>query len=316
MSRRILRYRKGTQVFLRSSRMSATPEALKKTISVGFPCEPLIAVVHGAHSMSSLRHGTCRRIGGYTPSVKNFDALIFGYYEANKLIYVASIRNGFMPWSREQLFKSLKALQIAECRFTNLSGKQARTLGSRSKGRKNEKCRWLKPVLVGQFEYIEWTPDETCASYWTLLKLDEPTVTSIVARSDDIARAAIWDFPGKSVIISHAASFQKRRFKARSRVRSRVKRKEMHDVALTAGIRGSTPLGTGHLNAPDRAANVERLVCSDECRRSLVDHPDFRIGWLFAYQRRNHSSDAADLNLHHKKGRFVTSPSDCSLQRK
>jgi bifunctional non-homologous end joining protein LigD len=20
-------------------------------------------------------------------------------------------------------------------------------------------CRWLKPVLVGQFQYVEWTPD-------------------------------------------------------------------------------------------------------------------------------------------------------------
>jgi bifunctional non-homologous end joining protein LigD len=22
-----------------------------------------------------------------------------------------------------------------------------------------KECRWLKPVLVGQFEYVEWTPD-------------------------------------------------------------------------------------------------------------------------------------------------------------
>jgi bifunctional non-homologous end joining protein LigD len=22
-----------------------------------------------------------------------------------------------------------------------------------------EECRWLKPVLVGQFEFTEWTPD-------------------------------------------------------------------------------------------------------------------------------------------------------------
>jgi hypothetical protein len=73
---------------------------------------------------------------------------------------------------------------------------------------------------------------------------------------------------------------------------------------------GSTPLGTSHLNAPDRAAYVQRFVCSDECRRSLVDHPNFRVGWLFAYQGRNHSSDAADLNLHPEKGCFVTSASN------
>ena len=26
---------------------------------------------------------------------------------------------------------------------------------------------WLKPQLVGQFEYVEWTPDGICASYCT-----------------------------------------------------------------------------------------------------------------------------------------------------
>jgi hypothetical protein len=26
---------------------------------------------------------------------------------------------------------------------------------------------WLKPVLVGQFEFLEWTPDRICASYCT-----------------------------------------------------------------------------------------------------------------------------------------------------
>jgi bifunctional non-homologous end joining protein LigD len=22
-----------------------------------------------------------------------------------------------------------------------------------------KECRWLRPVLVGQFEFVEWTPD-------------------------------------------------------------------------------------------------------------------------------------------------------------
>jgi len=25
---------------------------------------------------------------------------------------------------------------------------------------KMAECRWLKPVLVGQFEFVEWTPDD------------------------------------------------------------------------------------------------------------------------------------------------------------
>ncbi len=47
-------------------------------------------------------------IGGYTPSPKNFDALIFGYYEGSKLMYVARTRNGFTPSSRADLFKKFR----------------------------------------------------------------------------------------------------------------------------------------------------------------------------------------------------------------
>ena len=54
-------------------------------------------------------------IGGYTPSDRNFDALIFGYYNDGKLQYVARTRNGFTPSSREQLFNKLKPLEINEC---------------------------------------------------------------------------------------------------------------------------------------------------------------------------------------------------------
>jgi ATP-dependent DNA ligase len=36
-------------------------------------------------------------IGGYTPSSKNFDALLVGYYERDALIFAAKVRNGFVP---------------------------------------------------------------------------------------------------------------------------------------------------------------------------------------------------------------------------
>ena len=44
----------------------------------------------------------------YTLGPKNFDAIIFGYYEDDRLIYVARTRNGFTPAAREQLFKALR----------------------------------------------------------------------------------------------------------------------------------------------------------------------------------------------------------------
>jgi hypothetical protein len=33
-------------------------------------------------------------------------------------------------------------------------------LGQGLTAAKMKNCRWLKPVLVGQFEFVEWTPDK------------------------------------------------------------------------------------------------------------------------------------------------------------
>jgi bifunctional non-homologous end joining protein LigD len=58
-------------------------------------------------------------IGGYTVGGATFDALIFGYYENNQLLYVARTRNGFTPAVRAELMKRFQRLRINECPFTN-----------------------------------------------------------------------------------------------------------------------------------------------------------------------------------------------------
>jgi ATP-dependent DNA ligase len=74
----------------------------------------------GAWRKMRINQGQEFVIGGYTPSGRNFDALIFGYYEGKKLIYVARTRNGFTPQLRDQLFKRFRGLQIPECPFSNV----------------------------------------------------------------------------------------------------------------------------------------------------------------------------------------------------
>jgi DNA ligase D-like protein (predicted ligase) len=98
-------------------------------------------------------------IGGYTPGPKNFDALIFGYYEGDDLIYVARTRNGFTPASREKLFKLFHQLETLQCPFANLPEKKSGRWGFGLTAAKMNDCRWLKPKLVGQFEFAEWTPE-------------------------------------------------------------------------------------------------------------------------------------------------------------
>jgi ATP-dependent DNA ligase len=98
-------------------------------------------------------------IGGYTPSPKNFDALVIGYYHEGKLMYAARTRNGFTPGSRAELFKRLQPLVIDACPFANLPEKRAGRWGAGLTAAKMAECRWLKPLLVAQFEFVEWTSD-------------------------------------------------------------------------------------------------------------------------------------------------------------
>jgi bifunctional non-homologous end joining protein LigD len=56
-----------------------------------------------------------------------------------------------------ELFKKLKPLEIEECPFASLPEKKAGRWGAGLTAAKMVDCRWLKPVLVGQFEFVEWT---------------------------------------------------------------------------------------------------------------------------------------------------------------
>jgi bifunctional non-homologous end joining protein LigD len=98
-------------------------------------------------------------IGGYTPGTKTFDAIVFGYYEGKRLIYAARTRNGFTPAARVALYKKFAALEIEECPFANLPEERGGRWGQGLTKAKMAECRWLKPVLVAEVEFLEWTSD-------------------------------------------------------------------------------------------------------------------------------------------------------------
>jgi DNA ligase D-like protein (predicted ligase) len=113
----------------------------------------------GAWMKMRINRGQEFVIGGYTIGTRTFDALIIGYYEDSRLIYAARTRNGFTPALRQQLFRKFGPLEIAECPFANLPEARSGRWGQGLTSEKMVDCRWLKPVLVGQFEFVEWTAD-------------------------------------------------------------------------------------------------------------------------------------------------------------
>ena len=67
------------------------------------------------------------------------------------LMYAGRTRNRFKPSSREKMLKWFK------CPFANLPEAKAGRWGIGLTVEKMKDCRWLKPFLVGQFEFVEWT---------------------------------------------------------------------------------------------------------------------------------------------------------------
>jgi DNA ligase D-like protein (predicted ligase) len=113
----------------------------------------------GAWMKMRINRGQELVIGGYTIGTRTFDALVIGYYDGGRLLYASRTRNGFTPALRQQLFKKLRALEIPECPFVNLPEARSGRWGQGLTKEKMKDCRWVEPVLVGQFEFVEWTAD-------------------------------------------------------------------------------------------------------------------------------------------------------------
>jgi DNA ligase D-like protein (predicted ligase) len=96
-------------------------------------------------------------IGGYIPGPHGFDSLIVGYYRGDDLIYVARVRNGFVPASRRQVFERIRHLVSPTMPFANLPDKHESRWGDELTAEKMKKCVWLCPEAVVRVEFLEWT---------------------------------------------------------------------------------------------------------------------------------------------------------------
>ena len=156
--------RKASSIALSES-IDATPAELIQVVKE-FGFEGVIAKRKDSFYESGNRSGAWLKykvnksqefvIGGYTPG-NPLDAVIVGYYDGDKLIYAAKVRNGFVPRLRREVWQKLKGLEIASCPFANLPEKKRTQFSLTREEMKN--CDWLKPQLVAQIEFTEWTPD-------------------------------------------------------------------------------------------------------------------------------------------------------------
>lgn len=109
--------------------------------------------VPGYRSRDWLKFKTRQRqeavIGGFTEprrSRKEFGALILGVYEGKNLVYIGHTGSGFNTQSLIETRKRLRPLETKHCPF-------------RKEPKPNMPVHWVRPELVCEVEFQEWTTD-------------------------------------------------------------------------------------------------------------------------------------------------------------
>jgi bifunctional non-homologous end joining protein LigD len=88
-------------------------------------------------------------VGGWTEPRQTrayFGALLLGVYEGPDLVYVGHTGTGFNERELAKVMKLLTPLEIKQCPFKNCP-------------KTNERPHWVRPELVAQIKFTEWTAD-------------------------------------------------------------------------------------------------------------------------------------------------------------
>lgn len=98
-------------------------------------------------------------IAGYTLSKKSrryFGALILAYYRGKKLIFAGRVGTGFNDKSLKAIYQKLKSIE-SNISFVEEVKEPSRRW--RPKGWKASDARWVRPKLVAQVQFTEWTDE-------------------------------------------------------------------------------------------------------------------------------------------------------------
>jgi bifunctional non-homologous end joining protein LigD len=99
-------------------------------------------------------------VGGYRPGFNAVDALLVGFHERGKLLYAGKVKAGFVAHVRRDLFRRLTPLHIATCPFLNLPDPRPSRWGGGVTAEDMREFHWVKPELVVQVRFVEWTADQ------------------------------------------------------------------------------------------------------------------------------------------------------------
>lgn len=96
-------------------------------------------------------------IGGYKPDAGSFQSILAGYYEGKKLMFAGKVRQGFNPPSRARLLQQMRPFLTDRCPFANLPTSKKSHFGEGITAEEMKELCWLRPELVAQISFTEWT---------------------------------------------------------------------------------------------------------------------------------------------------------------
>ena len=102
-------------------------------------------------------------IAGYTlpeGSRSHFGSLLVGYNSPNGLVFAGRVGTGFSERILANLYGKLQKLKQASCPFINLPEKSKGRWGLGITPAVMQRCQWVKPALIAQIKFTEWTNDD------------------------------------------------------------------------------------------------------------------------------------------------------------
>jgi bifunctional non-homologous end joining protein LigD len=101
-------------------------------------------------------------IGGYTApqgARAYFGALLVGYFERGTLLYAGKVGTGFGDRQLRSLHARFQPHVRSECPFANLPQARRSRFGGGMTAAEMREVTWLKPTLVCQVRFTEWTDE-------------------------------------------------------------------------------------------------------------------------------------------------------------
>jgi bifunctional non-homologous end joining protein LigD len=98
-------------------------------------------------------------VGGYRPAPDGVDALLVGVYEKKVLRFAGKVRAGFVKHTRREVAKQLEPLVTSQCPFPDLPDAKKSRWGAGVTAEDMKEMRWVKPKLVVQIRFVQWTED-------------------------------------------------------------------------------------------------------------------------------------------------------------